>query len=57
MKKKLTYDQFRQWFFVALPVVALVAASFISVPPVIRQAFIGIALIWFQLTLMLGVFN
>lgn len=56
MRKKFNYAQLKQWFFVALPIVTLVTANFFPLPLVVRQAFIGIALIWFQLSLMLGVF-
>jgi len=44
------------WFFVGLPILAVIAASFLPLPVILRQGMIGVVLFWFQISLMLGVF-
>jgi hypothetical protein len=39
---------------ISIPVGVLVASAFLSLQPIIRQAFIGIMLIWFGFEAMTG---
>jgi hypothetical protein len=46
-----------RWGIVGLPLTAAIAASFFPLRVIYQQALIGIVLIWFQFSLMLGVFT
>jgi hypothetical protein len=59
MKKKRflgVQHQLRAWFFVGLPILSVIATGFLPMPALLRQALIGVILIWFQISLMMGVF-
>ena len=46
-----------QWVLAGLPLAAIVVSAFLPLRDAIRQAFIGIILIWFQASLMFGTFG
>jgi hypothetical protein len=46
-----------RWGIVGLPLSAVVVATFLPLRAIYQQALIGFVLIWFQFTLMLGIFN
>jgi hypothetical protein len=41
----------------AVPISIFASSAFLPLRPFVRQAMIGILLIWFQITLMLGLFR
>jgi hypothetical protein len=50
-------DRFQRalkWAALGLPLAGVIAASFLPLRTVYQQALIGVVLIWFQLSLMLG---
>ncbi len=40
-----------------LPIIAISVAAFLPLPTVLEQLFIGVALVWFQVSLMVGVWS
>lgn len=44
-------------FSVALPAAALAASAFLPLRPLILQLLVGVALVWFQFSLMLGIWS
>ena len=47
----------RYVWVIAVPVSILASSAILPLQPFVRQAMIGILLIWFQITLMLGLFR
>jgi len=44
------------WLY-GIPTLVLISSAFLPLQPFVRQAMIGILLIWFQVSLMLGKFS
>jgi hypothetical protein len=56
-KEKLEKKKVLRWLVIGLPLAAIIGAGFLPLQPIVLQALIGIMLIWFQVSLMLGFFN
>jgi len=54
-KTRLKHISRYVWAF-AVPASILASSAFLQLQPFVRQAMIGILLIWFQISLMLGLF-
>jgi hypothetical protein len=55
-KAPISRKQLAQWFVIGLPVAAVCSTAFFPLLPVVRQGLILVILIWFQVSLLLGVF-
>jgi hypothetical protein len=55
--KKLQLRKTLRWFMIGLPLAAVPVASLLPLRPVYEQALIGVIFVWFQFSLLLGVFT
>jgi hypothetical protein len=55
-KAHLSRKNLTQWLVVSIPVAAICGSAFFPLLPVVRQGLILVTLIWFQVSLLLGVF-
>ncbi len=56
-KEHLDKKKLLRWIAVVLPLIATIVAGFLPLKPIVLQALIGIMLIWFQVSIMLGFFG
>lgn len=56
MKGKKARKELTRWIVVGLPVLAIIGAGFMPLSTIAIQGLILFALLWFQLSLMMGVF-
>jgi hypothetical protein len=57
MVKLLTRKEILKWVVVGLPAAATVVSAFLPLRPIVQQGLICVMLVWFQISLMLGVFS
>lgn len=56
-KTAVSMRRIGKWALAGLPIPIVVVASFFPLGHLFQQALIGFVLIWFQLSLMLGLIN
>ena len=54
MKKKILTSKTARWLIVWLPVIMICLTALLPVKGIVRQAFIGVVLVWFQISVMSG---
>ena len=54
MKKKILTSKTARWLIVWLPVIMICLTALLPVKGIVRQAFIGVVLVWFQVSVMSG---
>jgi hypothetical protein len=59
MEGNMSHEPLLKWIFrhawtFAVPAAILLSSALLPLQPIVRQAMIGILLIWFQITLMFG---
>jgi hypothetical protein len=54
IKKVIEYLKHLNLISISIPIGVLVASAFLSLQPIIRQAFIGIMMLWFGVEAMTG---
>ena len=55
-KPQLKHIRHVVWLY-GIPTLVLISSAFLPLQPFVRQAMIGILLIWFQISLMFGKFS
>lgn len=53
----ISQKKYIKWLVIGLPVIGVCTSAFFPLLPVVRQGMILIVLLWFQITLLLGIFN
>lgn len=56
-EKKLNNKKYLRWLVLGLPLGAVLGVAFLPLKPVVMQGMICIVLVWFQMSLLLGVFS
>lgn len=56
-EKKLNNKKLLRWLVLGLPLGTVLGAAFLPLQPVVMQGLILVVLVWFQMSLLLGIFS